>query len=127
MSENHGANSFEHDTSHPDHIEDPVDRLSILNGQSEPVADDEQVVWHRKIYLADKKEKPKPIIHPVTMTIPIDIEEDPTTIIPPPKPIFKMRKYTTYESQTIKEMVPVTTTVIKPVGISEDHIIEDKA
>lgn len=37
-----------------------------------------------------------------------------------------MRSYTTYENQPEIEMVPVTTTVIKPAGVSKEQYIGDE-
>lgn len=80
---------------------------------------------HRKIYVASKKSE-DPVIHPISLTIPVRLVEPETVNLPPPKPLFKMRKYTTYESKPEIEMVPVTTTVIKPVGVSEDQVINGR-
>lgn len=47
-------------------------------------------------------------------------------VLPTEKPFFRVRSYTTYENQPEIEMVPVTTTVIKPAGVSKEQYIGDE-
>lgn len=89
--------------------------------------DNERIVrTHRKVYVSDKLPEHDPIIHPIELTIPVKIRNEQDPPIPPPKPVFKMRKYTTYETKPEIQMVPITTTVIKPVGATKDQFIDYK-
>lgn len=83
--------------------------------------DEEKFVRHRKVYVA-RKETKDPIIHPVHLTIPVSFEEAPT--LPTPKPVYKLRKFTTYEQKPEVKMVPVTKTIYKPADITPDQIID---
>lgn len=137
-----------HDINHPDHVdsipigEDAESIIEVGNKRDdfkitrEPselspleedavLIDDEKVVRHRKIYVTERPVDAEPIIHPISLTIPVEIKQPVHEIVPPPKRIFKLRKYTIQESEPEIEMVPVTTTVIKPAGVSDDQIIGD--
>lgn len=62
------------------------------------------------------------LIHPVRVKIPIKVNEM-LAVMPPVKHKYKMHEYTTQETKLKTEMVPVTETVIKPIGISKDQIV----
>lgn len=86
--------------------------------------DDVTVVLHRKVYLSEKETKDEgPIIHPISLTIPVRMKDDLNSNLPKPRPLYKMRKYTYTDPNPEIEMVPITTTVLKPVGVSKDQII----
>lgn len=115
---------------HPDHADesDFVERPVFTPRW--PFYDDrvkDVIVRHRKVYVADKKDKVDLPIHAIDLTIPVKVKNDPIEDLPPPKPVFRMHKYTTIETKPQVEMVPVTTTIIKPVGVSKDQIIEDES
>lgn len=133
-----------HDSEHPDHVElfdnarwkQPIGRDPRARSNAETISDnpnpsdldalDQPVVLHRKVYVTEKRNDFEPVIHPIDITIPVKIKDEQDPPLPPPKPVFKMRKYTSYETRPEIEMVPVTTTVIKPVGVTEDQIIDYK-
>lgn len=136
-----------HDSEHPDHVEmfdsvkgnwpmarNPLsdDGLMIQSNGTGANLDDivttdtERVVRHRKVYVSEKLNERDPVIHPIELTIPVKIKNEQDPPLPPPKPVFKLRKYTTYETKPEIEMVPITTTVYKPVGVSKDQIIDYK-
>lgn len=79
----------------------------------------------RKVYLTPRKKDWPPQIHKFTVRIPITPPTYEPVSIPEPKPLYKFRKYTTYENRKEVQMVPVTKTIIKPIGISPDQIIGD--
>ena len=96
--------------------------------QSPPrlVNDDREVVeWHRKVYLGDRKPQEDLVIHPLSITIPVKVPEYRETELPTPKPVFKMRKYVKYVNKPEVQMIPITKTIIKPVGVTSDQIITD--
>lgn len=119
-----------HDYDHPDHVLDDNSRSGLIDedfvrtprDDLDVVDDDDRVVTHRKVYVSERNNLDiDPVIHPIQLKIPVRV--DSRSALPPPKPIFKMRKYTTYERKPEIVEVPVTTTVIKPVGVSKDQII----
>lgn len=129
-----------HDYEHPDHVVDDAPenlRFGLYDNNFirdfrddyprdlDVVDDDKPVVRHRKVYVSKRNEviQKDPVIHPLELIIPVHLDQ-PTTL-PPPKPLFKMRKYTTYENQPEIVQVPVTTTVIKPEGVSQDQIVSE--
>lgn len=93
---------------------------------SDSTGNQETIVRHRKVYVANNDGMFDMPIHPIELTIPVKVENPAIDALPAPKPIFRMHKYTTVETKPQVEMVPVTTTIIKPVGVSKDQIIEDK-
>lgn len=107
---------------HPDHI-DIDDRAGLIEDRSGL----DMIERHRKIYVSDRDDQFEPVIHPIEVTIPVKVRQDPVDGLPPPKPVFRMHKYTTIETKPEVQMVPVTTTIIKPVGVSKDQIIEDES
>lgn len=114
-----------HDDDHPDHVDDirDLDMMPyppLLPGDPESI--EEPIVGLRRIYVREKIEK-KPPIHTLKITIPVEPEPDNSTVISPPKPHFRLRKYSTLETKPEVEMVPVTTTIIKPVGVTKDQFI----
>lgn len=126
-----------HDITHPDHVIDEMS-LSDLEGASfkDPYLNNNNnldrstgtgtVMRHRKVYLSDKQIKnAEPIIHPITIRIPVRVSKDKSLDLPEPKPVFKMRKYTYQETKPEIQMVPVKTTIIKPIGVSKEQIIDD--
>mgnify|MGYP000892797535 CR=1 FL=1 len=130
----------DHGADHPDHVDENVsslDEVSIPRSLSPSELDsssDEDlnqgegkatIVRHRKIYVSAKEAEEDPVVIPIKITIPVEYKDE-KTAIPPPKPLFKMRKYTTYETKPEIEMVPVSTTIIKPVGATKDQFIDDK-
>lgn len=118
------SDEFGHDDLHPDHVdghdEMPADLANLSQDESVPDdANKKLIIRHRKVYV--KEENPiKSIIHPISLTIPLKLNGP---LVPPPKPFFRMRKYTTYEKTPEVKMVPMKTTVIKPAGITDDQIL----
>lgn len=82
--------------------------------------EEKKIVRHRKVYV--KEGGDDPVIHPLQVTIPVEVEYP--ADIPTPKPVYKLRKYTTYEEKPEIKMVPVVKTIIKPANVSPDQIIE---
>lgn len=121
-----------HDENHPDHVDDPTslafDSLNpmITVPGVDPKHEEDVVITHRKVYVTDKNIGSQAVVHPIKLVIPVDVRHDPSTVIPPPKPIFKMKKFVDYDRKPVVEMVPVTTTVYKPAGISEDQYIDTR-
>lgn len=89
--------------------------------KGELVSDDEKkIVRHRKVYV--KTGNDDPVIHPLRVTIPVEVEYP--ADIPTPKPLYKLKKYTTYEEKSEIKMVPVVKTIIKPANVTPDQFIE---
>lgn len=80
-----------------------------------------KIIRHRKVYVA-KKDAKEPVVHPIQITIPVRLEEAPT--LSTPKPIYRMKKITSYNQKQEIKMVPVTKTIYKPANITSDQIIE---
>lgn len=120
-----------HDYGHPDHVLDDTLRSGLFDDDfmSPPrddldvVDDDDRVVRHRKVYVAERASSvdTDPVIHPLELKIPVRV--DTSSSLPSPKPIFKMHKY----MKPGIVQVPVTTTIIKPEGVSKDQIIGEDA
>lgn len=124
-----------HDDSHPDHVDIlptfhahggglagslyPAESTSAIA----PEIDRDRILRHRKVYVSKKKQI-TPIINPITITIPLKIPEDEAPL-PQPKPVFKYKKFTTYETKPEIQMVPVTKTIIRPADVTPDQIIDD--
>lgn len=120
--------SLEHDYGDPDHVDSPFfDKSNVGDSFSLDTFDDpERVVRHRKVYVSERKDDDEPIIHPLSLTIPVKVPEYSSSEIPEPKPIYRLHKYTTYENRPEIQMMPVTKTIIKPLGVSPDQIIDDE-
>lgn len=129
-----------HDYEHPDHVLDDApenshpglyddnlirDFRDDYPRDLDVVDDDERVVRHRKVYVSKRERalQTDPVIHSLELKIPVHVDQ-PTTL-PPPKPLYVMRKYTSYENRPEIVEVPVTTTVIKPEGVSKDQIVSE--
>lgn len=120
--------STSHDDSHPDHVSDEFMSPDMYNSNDNKFDSNEIVERHRKVYLSDKQlNNNQPIIHPISITIPVRLDDGMDVDLPEPKPLFKMRKYTYKETKKETEMVPITTTIIKPVGVAKEQIIDDES
>lgn len=134
-----------HDDYDPDHVSDPYDLDPFYGPRLNPggpydsdpfyessagnlaydnVVSSDRVVTRRKVYVAPKPKNDVPI-HTVKIRVPLKLPEAVEPQLPPPKPLFKLKKYTTYESKPEIHMVPVTKTIIRPVGVSPDQIIDE--
>lgn len=100
--------SVGHDTIDPDHVE----AENLFN-----VSPDVKIIRHRKIYVT-KRPFEFPAIQSIELTIPIDFDNNYQSVydLPSPKPIYKMRKYTTYKVEPQIQTFPITSTILKPVG-----------
>jgi hypothetical protein len=87
-------------------------------------AKEDTIIRHRKVYVSPKSKGDVPI-HPIKIRIPVRMPEYVEPNLPDPKPVYKFKKYTTYESRPEIQMVPVIKTIIKPVGVTPDQIIEE--
>ena len=114
-----------HDDMHPDHV-DIMPSFGPSSFERNPsfVSDQERIVRHRKVYVAPLQQA-KSRIETISIRIPLEIPKNSPSNIPDPKPIYKLKKYTTYENTPEIQMVPVTKTIIKPVGVSADQIIDE--
>lgn len=132
-----------HDYDHPDHpaedfeddlaasVQDKIEsnivaKPSTASVKSPPriTYDGERVVRHRKVYVTERDDAPaNPLIHQISITIPVKVTKAPSVKLSAPPPVYRMHKYKTYETVPETELIPVTTTIIKPVGVSQDQII----
>lgn len=116
-----------HDDSHPDHVDMIPNFNRYRTGpryMSRPSWNDgETILRRRKVYVTPREQEKQPPVHAFTIRIPIVAPTVPSISIPDPPPIFKFKKYITYESKPEVQMVPVTRTIIKPVGVTPDQII----
>lgn len=93
--------------------------------------DGKRRVKHRKVYVARRQGEmmidQRPPIHTIKVRIPINLKDLEMFDIPEPPPLYQLRKYTSYESVPETQMVPVTKTIIKPVGLTKDQLIGDRS
>lgn len=116
-----------HDDLHPDHVDiTPSFGPRSFSRNPDLGSDKERIVRHRKVYVAARKQE-KPRIQTLSIKIPLEIPTVDSSNIPEPKSMYKLKKYTTYENRPEIQMVPVTKTIIKPVGVSQDQFIDDSA
>ena len=66
-----------------------------------------------------------PIIDPIKITIPLKVKDDSPAVVEP-KPVFKYKKYTTYETKPEIRMVPVVKTILRPVNVGPDQIVDEQ-
>jgi len=129
----------EFDSFHPDHPNDDsifkkpelsakkhatrVSSKDIRIDESEHgLWDKDRIVRHRKVYVMAEPND-TPLVAPIKISIPVKAPKE--LDLPPPKPVFKYRKQRIYESKPEIQMVPVTKTIIRPVGVSSDQIIDE--
>lgn len=123
---------LQHDESHPDHVDvapifDDLSQSSLVTKHPrlpdfmQPDVPEE----HRKVYLSPR-DKYESNLKPISITVPLKIPDDDETGVPAPRHLFKYKKYTTYETKPEIQMVPVTKTILKPVGVSADQIVDDE-
>lgn len=116
-SDYHNANNgYNDDDDVADYVDD--DRKKDTKGD-DPFGDRFYIDRHRKVYM----EKVGKMVHPISLTIPVKV---PTTqTFTSPRPAFRLTKHKTVENRPEIQMVPVKKTIIKPVGIPSDQIIDD--
>lgn len=139
-----GRSVILHDLEHPDHIDGEIgqnkarligDRRRVAQNYPRRIGKDLKpeealkeapVVRHRKVYVKEYQNDKLPVLKPFTITIPVKLNPPPAPNIPKPRHMYRLHKYTTYETKPEVQMIPVTTTVIKPAGLGRDQLIDDK-
>lgn len=94
---------------------------NIDHDRSAGSADNITIVRHRKVYVSPRM----PDVYHIKLTVPVEMPKTSDLPVSEPKPMYEMRKYTTYKTRPETLMVPVKTTIIKPAGLTDDQIIKD--